>query len=790
MPKKTGEKIDEIKEKLDYLGLNLEEAKNQFESYEPLKFRVPKFYDEKQYRQYRYVPIKDIQILLTPTNRMDDIQEKYKNASPISEYLDTEDEKNYLKHAIFLKMLKDLKIEDVEKVQEEQAKLAKKIPFKVKYEGNYLWQIYYSEDTDQYFMLVPTEDTDYSTFFYLLKKQLEKKKTGKIFVPIRNLSYSNTYLKKAEFEDLENYLWLFTKDWPLIYEVYDKSEKLSIHIVGETEIYESIKSPYKIKLNSLVETNQFYKLLKAMFILQTELPHYFEFKTNITKGGELEFYNQDYKIEYENIAEWINDEYEVGIEKQELIEELLKENKIKLDNLKVIAASQEIEYLAKEKQISTFLECKKTFFGKFKYYFKYSKKNKKNALKDNSLEEQKTQEKEENIPEEKKPERKNRKKKDKYTIEELIQLYKEYELNETELKNILMDVNALKLKNKNMAKKIENATNFIQEIDNHKRSIFEFWKYSNKDEVASLAEGEAEEVNIIKKVTKVFDYHEDLENFGDTMDQVERKALSKSETDSIYLTTTNIFPLLNKVKNNEVLPKEIENQLKELKKEAQQENTLNQIEEFDIFGGMSQDATKVSKIANKDHREIAKDKFNILEINKNTKQIGYKLTLETVVDNIRKALDKVVIIDDLPVYKIIDDEKLNNQNFNIFNINPEKEIQENIKNKPSKFNLYKINAKRGMNGISYTNIIFYDNQNKTLPVGQDISTKILLDLSKVDLKLINRTSFKMTEIEDEKDDFSKVNIKTIHVFEYDVILKEQNNNKEENEENKKDIHSK
>ena len=790
MPKKTGEKIDEIKEKLEYLGLNLEEAKNQFESYEPLKFRVPKFYDEKQYRQYRYVPIKDIQILLTPTNRMDDIQEKYKNASPISEYLDTEDEKNYLKHATFLKMLKDLKIEDVEKVQEEQAKLAKKIPFKVKYEGNYLWQIYYSEDTDQYFMLVPTEDTDYSTFFYLLKKQLEKKKTGKIFVPIRNLSYSNTYLKKAEFEDLENYLWLFTKDWPLIYEVYDKSEKLSIHIVGETEIYESIKSPYKIKLNSLIEANQFYKLLKAMFILQTELPHYFEFKTNITKGGELEFYNQDYKIEYENIAEWINDEYEVGIEKQELIEELLKENKIKLDNLKVIAASQEIEYLAKEKQISTFLECKKTFFGKFKYYFKYSKKNKKNALKDNSLEEQKTQEKEENIPEEKKPERKNRKKKDKYTIEELIQLYKEYELNETELKNILMDVNALKLKNKNMAKKIENATNFIQEIDNHKRSIFEFWKYSNKDEVASLAEGEAEEVNIIKKVTKVFDYHEDLENFGDTMDQVERKALSKSETDSIYLTTTNIFPLLNKVKNNEVLPKEIENQLKELKKEAQQENTLNQIEEFDIFGGMSQDATKVSKIANKDHREIAKDKFNILEINKNTKQIGYKLTLETVVDNIRKALDKVVIIDDLPVYKIIDDEKLNNQNFNIFNINPEKEIQENIKNKPSKFNLYKINAKRGMNGISYTNIIFYDNQNKTLPVGQDISTKILLDLSKVDLKLINRTSFKMTEIEDEKDDFSKVNIKTIHVFEYDVILKEQNNNKEENEENKKDIHSK
>ncbi len=789
MPKKTGEKIDEIKEKLDYLGLNLEDAKNQFENYEPLKFRVPKFYDEKQYRQYRYIPIKDIQILLTPTNRLDDIQEKYKKASPISEYLDTEDEKNFIKHTTFLRMLKELRVEEVERVQEEQTKLNKKIPFKVKFEGNYLWQIYYAEDTDQYFMLVPTEDTDYSTFFFLLKKQLEKKKTGKIFVPIRNVTYSNTYYKKSEFEDLENYLWLFTKDWPLIYEVYDKSGKLSIHIVGETEVYGKIRSPYKIKISSLVEATQFYKLLKAMFILQTELPHYFEFTTNITKGGELEFYNNDYKLEYENIAQWINDEYEVGIEKQELIGELLEENKKKLDNLKIIAASQEIEYLAKEKQISTFLECKKTFFGKFKYYFKYSKKNKKQTMKDNVLEE-----KEESIAEkstsktekeEPKKAKKTLTKKENYTIEELIELYKAYELDETELKNILMDVNALKLKNKNMQKKIENAANFIQEIDNHKRSIFEFWKYSNKDEVASLAEGEEEEVNIIKKVTKVFDYHQDLEDFGNTMDQVERKALTKSETDSIYLTTTNILPLLNKVKNNEVLPKEIENNLKELKKEAQEENVLHEIEEFDIFGGMSQDARKVSKIANKNHREIAKDKFNILEINKNTKQIGYKLALETVVDNIKKALDKVAIIDDLPVYKILDNEKLDPKNLNIFNINPENEIHENIKDKGNKFNLYKINIKRGMNGISYTNIIFYDNQNKTLPIGQDVSTKILVDLSKVDLKLVNRTSFKMTEIEDEKDDFSKVNVKTFQVFEYDVILKEENT-KQEAKEIKKD----
>lgn len=777
MPKKTSEKLDEFKEKLKYLGLeNFDKARNQFENYEPLRFRIPKFYDEKQYRQYRYIPIKDIQILLTPTNRLDDIQQKYKNASPISEYLDTENEENYIKHTTLLKMIKDLKIEDIEKVKEEQTKLTRKIPFKVKFDGNYLWQIYYSEDTDQYFMLVPTEDTDYSTFFYLLKKQLEKKKTGKIFVPIRNLTYSNNFLKKSEFEDIENYLWLFTKDWPLIYEVYDKNGEMAIYIVGETEVYEKVRSKYRIKLDNLVEAKEFYKLLKAMFILQTELEQYFEFKTKITKGGALEFYNNDYKIEYENIAEWINEEYKVGIEKLELIKELLQENRKKLDNLKVIAGAQEIEYLAKEKQISTFLECKKTFFGKFKYYFKYSKKSKKGNLKKDIVEDIK-EEKEAKI-ENQTHKKKKKIEKEKYTIEELIELYKEYEMNETELKNIIMDVNAIKLKNKNMAKKIENATSFIQEIDSHKRSIFEFWKYSNKDEVATLAEGEEEEVNIIKKVTKVFDYNEDIEKFGKTMDKVQRKSLTKSETDSIYLTTTNILPILNKIKNNKILPKDIENNLKDMKKEAKENNALNVVEEFDIFGGIAQDGTKVSKIANKNHRENAKDKFNILEINKNTKQIGYKLGLETIIDNIKKALDKVVIVDDLPIYKILDNEKLDEKQINIFNINPENEVYSKIKEKGNKFNLYKINVKRGMNGISYTNIIFYDNQNKTLPVGQDISTNILIDFSNVKLELKNKNIFKITNIEDEKDDFSKVTIKTVNVFEYDVILNELNSDNE------------
>ena len=753
---------ENIQEKLKYLGLNLNDIPEEFKQAKKIEFRSSKLHDEKQYKQYRYIPIKDIQILLSPTNRLDEIEEKYKKSRTLADYLDSENEENILRYTTFLNMLKKIKIEEIEKIQEEQDKLNKKIPFRVKFEGNYLWQIYYSDISDKYFMIVPTEDTDYSTFFFLLKEKLKNNNMDKIFVPIRNISYTNNYLKKSNFEDIENYLWLFTKDWPFIYEVFDKKDNLSIRIVGETEVYGKIKSKYRIKLDNKEEAQKFYKLLKAMFILQTELPHYFEFRTDINKKGSIDFLYKDKNLVYEDIPQFIKEEYKEALEKIAEIEIVLEQNKNKLQNLKNEVALQEIEYIEKEKQISTFLECKKSFFGKVKYYFKYSKKNNKKSKKEEKIQEI-------NLEKEKKDTKKikNNTEKSNYSLEELIEIYKELEIVENELKNLVMDINALKLKKKNMQKKIENATNFINEIDNHKKSIFEFWKYSNKDEMASLPEGEEEEVNIIKKITKVFDYDEDLEKFGKNMDTIQRKTLSEEEMDSIYITTTSLLELLNKVKNNEVLPKEIETSLKELRKEENLEKELNN-DEFDIFGGIIQDSTKISEINNQKHRETPKDKFNILDISKSTKPIGYKMSLEKVVNNIKSALSKVVISEDLPVYIATNDEKLNKKNINLFEINPEKEIKKALKRDKNKIYFYKINLKKGINSISYTNSIFYDNQNKTLPLGQDLSTNILIDISRLKLKLRKKTTFKILNYENEKDDFSKITLKLVYVLEYDI----------------------
>lgn len=756
---------DEIEEKLKYLGLDLNNVPETLKIFEPLNYRITKKYEENKYRQYRFVPIKDIEILLSPTNRLNNIEEKYTKASPIYSYLMPDTEENILKHATFLQMLKKMKIEEIQNIEAEQKQLSTKIPFKVKYPGNYLWQIYYSESSDKYFMLVPTEDSDYSAFFFLLKKQLEKRKAGKIFVPISNIDYSRGLLSKSEVEDIENYLWLFTKDWPIIYEVHDKTDKISMQIVGETEVYEKIRTPYKIVLNNKIDTNEFYKLLKALFIMQTELPHYYNFETGVNANGELEFYYNSKKIEYYALAQFINQEYKMLVTKEINIEneqEILKE---KLEKLQLEGALLEADYISKEKQISTYLECKKSFFGKVKYFIKYGKKSKK-ANEEIQEENNEIEEIQEEISSKTEI---TEKESNQYTLEELINRYKEYAKKEEETKNILMDINALKLKNKNIKKKIENAAKFIEEIDKHKKSIFEFWKYANKDEVAALDEGEAETLNVIPKIKRKFDYDQDIETFGQELDKIQRSRLNKDELDSLYILSTEVNSVINTLLGEKIqAKKELETSLKKLKEEISNNKGLNEKEEFDIFGSLIEDGRKVKTIANKNHREIPKDIYAILEIAKNTKATEFKFRLDEIIKNIREALKKVQSPQELVVYKATG-EALNTEKLNVFNINPEKEMKDALNGEENKINLYRINVKKDSNIIAYTNSLFYDNQNKTLPIGMDLSTKVLIDSSKIeDLTTKPIKTFKLVTYEDEKNELSKIKVKTINVFEGEV----------------------
>ena len=354
-----------------------------------------------------------------------------------------------------------------------------------------------------------------------------------------------------------------------------------------------------------------------------------------------------------------------------------------------------------------------------------------------------------------------------YTLYELEQSFKELEQKEDEANNIVMDINALKLKNKNLKKKIENATHYIEEINKHKKSIFEFWKYSNKDAVASLDEGEEEEFNVTK-LEKVFNYEDDFESFGIEADKIQRNKLTDSELDSIYIATTDILPLLNRINLKVAENKEISEKLKRIKlaraKGEDQEDDDGDI--FNIFGRIRHTNNKERTIGNKTHREQPRDRISILEIKKETKGIELKKNLEHVIEDLKSAIRKNELKEDMYVYKASYD-KLEFDTFLDVSLDPETELNNFLKDEKNvnELYLYKIKLPKDTNYIAFTNIIFFDNKNMTLPLGMNLSNKILIDASSLEIKEEKGRKINKLQYEEDDDDFSNIIIKNIKVRE-------------------------
>ena len=332
-----------------------------------------------------------------------------------------------------------------------------------------------------------------------------------------------------------------------------------------------------------------------------------------------------------------------------------------------------------------------------------------------------------------------------------------------------MDINALKLKNKNLKKKIENATNYIDEINKHKKSIFEFWKYSNKDAVATLDEGEEEEINI-KKIEKTFNFEDEFEEFGIEADKTQRNKYTDDELDSAFIASTNLIKLLSRMNAKIAENKEISEELKNLKilKERNEDSEFED-EDFNIFGKIKQTNNKERTLGNKTHREAPRDKYEILEIKKGLKGVELKRTLEKVLKNINSALKKNQLKEDTYVYKM-STERLDLNSLEAVSLNLQSELEEILKNESeiNKLYLYKIKLPKGTDFIAFSNIIYYDNKNMTLPLGMNLSEKILVDLSEIELNEINKRIINKICFEDEEDDFSNIVMKSIMAREMEV----------------------
>lgn len=770
MPKVTTND-NALKEKLKYLNLDLEKIPEILTEYRELDYRISNIGEEKDGVVYKNIPIDKIQILLTPNPKNENMRKKYSEAIPLYKFLNLNgNEEDIERYTIFLGILNNVQIEDIEEIEKQQEQFQDNIPFRIKYEKSFLWQIYYSQVTDTYFMLVSINDLEYSHMFYLLKKQIEfskskKKNVSTIYVPISRLEYSRKILDKSEIRDIENYLWIFTGEWVTSYEVYDKENNVTLQIVGKAKVYNNVETEYKIKLRTKEEAQMFYKQIKALFILKTELSQYYKFEIMINKKSELEFYFENKNLIYSNLPDFIKNEY-VKVENELVIkQDYINRLKDILNEMKIICFDREKEYLEKEKVISTFLECKKSFFGKIKFFFKSKKSNNK-PIQQEDIAENKNEVKVKDdalfvfSSDEK----------DKFTIEDLVMIYAKYDILIKDIKNLQLDIEALELKTKNLERKIRNSQLYIDEIENHKKSIFEFWRFANKDELPSLTEG-GPTISMKNNIKKTFSFDLDFEDLGNKVDKMQRAELTKNEINATFLASTELLDALNFIKNIEGKRKEIIDNIFENLKEELNTEIIGNVD-FDIFGNMAEESTRVKTIANKHHREIEKNKLNILDINKDTTKEEFLEIIERKRKIINEAMEKITVPIEMDLYRVVKGNTLLDiDELCLYDMNPINCFEEQKNSKETDVNLYKITIKENMHALFLSNIIFYDNSNDTLPVGMNLSTKVLIDTNMFEFALRDRREFKTNLYSSNDEDASELKVKNVTVYEYELKRK-------------------
>lgn len=757
--KKMQENIDE---KLKYIGLNLENMPNSLKEQVNLNYKVVKEFDNSSYKVYKYISVNDIEIFISPTQRLSSLKEKYKLASHVYKYL--EDKEKYIE---LIEALSNTNIEEIQKIEEEQNILNEKMPWNVKYKNAFKWQIYYSKNDNKYFMLVPLSEKDNATLFYLLKEKincLNNNIDKKIYVPICDEEYSYKYLSKGQVSDIENYLWFFTKKWPSIYEVYDKQNNKYIQIIGKTNVYQGVESSYKIIIENNKEAEEKYKLMKALFIIASDLKFLYNFDCEVDDNGTLKFLFEEDELEFKDLEKFLKEQVDKKLDETKDSIEYIKELEEKLIDLKQENEKRNQEYTNKEKQIVMFLQCKKTFIGRFKYFFKTKKSKKKITLK--GLEDLpriidfvEDEEAKDFVFEEK----------DRYTIEDLLTICHILEKKETTYKDKESSIKTLEEKISILNKKIENADLYIQEIEDHKRSIFEFWKFTNKDLPDALTEAEKLKQEQKNKIKKSFNYQEDLQDLGKKMDEFQKNTLSKNEIDALYVVKDyiDIINILCKSEiddeDNSFISNILANEKSNYDKQASEKNVIY----FDIFGNIDKEPEKIKE---NEVIEERKDKYQILHLDSKMKLSEFKETLNKFKRILEKEYNKIKLPYDISVYCLLNQNTMSE--WSIANINPDNIIQSDTERE--NIDIIKYNIPEGSSVLFYTNCILYKGNNTNIGINEDSET--LLYLNRFDRELKGKLKRRVCLAKNEYENI----VKSIKIYEYDLNpkeIKEVNNDK-------------
>jgi len=453
---------------------------NNEETLENVYFKLKTIYSDRKYnikqeailennmkKVYKYIPISKIDVMVTNHSRNDKIKDKLRDAMPIIKYIYSKEFKDFDKVRLEY-LLKDYDNQKYREIDNLQKQLLEKEPFKITYEEDIFYEIYYMKEENRYILLICTEDIVFKEIQYILQKKAEyyiSRKEEYIYSGIVNLEYSENFLYNEEIEELEDILWYFTKSWPITYELYNNKNEYSIEIVGDFEIYNGLISPYRISLKNKNKAAEYLKLAKALMTLEKDTNKYLKFQTIISEKDGLEFKYNDNNIILKDIPDFLLVNY-VKLYEETMIyidENMAKELKFKRLTEEKLKKEEKLNDL--QNYITTFLDSKKTFFGKFRYFLGKdplkqleqkekeleNKKKKENISEKNNIslddnEEKKLREIERKEIQELKE--KLNLKRDFCTIEEYIFLYKEYEKQNKKLKSYLKDIRSFRTYNR------------------------------------------------------------------------------------------------------------------------------------------------------------------------------------------------------------------------------------------------------------------------------------------------------------------------------------------------------
>ncbi len=117
---KKENKEKEIEEKLQYLGLNLDKIPKVLLKDEEIKYRPAKQNDETSYKVYKYVDIKQLDILITPSERLDDLTNKFQKADYLSSYLQPDDDiESMQKNAVFMRITPKIGLKKITRIRKK-----------------------------------------------------------------------------------------------------------------------------------------------------------------------------------------------------------------------------------------------------------------------------------------------------------------------------------------------------------------------------------------------------------------------------------------------------------------------------------------------------------------------------------------------------------------------------------------------------------------------------------------------------------------------------------------------